>query len=195
MGAVGAAGLPGPPFANQLPGALAQETATMESLGVSPMSPGSPGFSSMAELGHGQVKLDSFRQWRTHDNSCHGRHHPCRHRRRGGRFRRRHCAGRIGRGPDDDLRYYGSKRSLHERCQCRAERVRDTGRSGRFRGLLRFREYKRSWSRVYSARCHPEDEYMSQPMFDVGANMLTNSFMRSHQSALMSACKGALHAD
>ncbi len=27
----------------------------MESLGVSPMSPGSPGFSSMAELGQGQV--------------------------------------------------------------------------------------------------------------------------------------------
>jgi RHS repeat-associated protein len=55
FGAAVLAGIVGPPFANQLPGALDQETATMESLGVTPLSPGSPGFTSMAELGQGQV--------------------------------------------------------------------------------------------------------------------------------------------
>ncbi len=53
--AIGAVGIPGPPFANQLPGALARETATMESLGVTPLSPGTAGFEAAAEQGAGQI--------------------------------------------------------------------------------------------------------------------------------------------
>jgi hypothetical protein len=43
------------PFANQLPDELARELTTMENLQVTPLSPGDPGFVSMAERAAGKI--------------------------------------------------------------------------------------------------------------------------------------------
>jgi hypothetical protein len=49
------AGIAGPPFANQLPDLLPQELSTMNELGVTPLSPGAPGFAASAEQAAGQI--------------------------------------------------------------------------------------------------------------------------------------------
>lgn len=49
------AGIAGPPFVNQLPSRLAQELSEMESLGVTPLSPGDPGFTAAAERAGGEI--------------------------------------------------------------------------------------------------------------------------------------------
>ena len=50
-----AAGIAGPPFANQLPSFLQRELLTMKSLQVTPLSPGDPGFTAAAERAGGQI--------------------------------------------------------------------------------------------------------------------------------------------
>ena len=49
------AGIAGPPFANQLPNLLNGELSTMNGMGVTPLSPGAPGFAASAEQAAGQV--------------------------------------------------------------------------------------------------------------------------------------------